>query len=106
MKYVAIGIALIAGIIAIGWGLTANDLVMYQFFAPKRAVIQREVFENTPSYQLGNLQNLRQDVADYNRTTDPAIKQTIQAALQTKVNGLPPNFSIPSDVQTVLNDRP
>lgn len=47
---------------------SAYQLKMYAYFAPRTEAVSRQVFENTPSYQLGNIQNLRKEQFDYIHT--------------------------------------
>ena len=47
-------------VVLVGLGITwlaqGNDFFMYKVFAPRYATVQRQVFEQTPSYVKGMVQ--------------------------------------------------
>lgn len=59
MRYVKIGLLVIVAILGLTWVLQGNDFFMYKVFAPKYAETQRQVFEHTPSYNQGMIQELQ-----------------------------------------------
>lgn len=68
MRFVAIlcGVfASIALIIAILFALGILNLERQKFFEPRKAEIQRQIFENTPSYVHGKINHLTQLQAEY-----------------------------------------
>lgn len=103
MKYALFGIPVfIVLTVALGWALMANDLAMYSVFAPWRQNIERQVYQETPSFINGNRQALLNQVATITGTTDPAAKAAAIAALRIQVNGLPADFPVPPEVSHVL----
>ena len=51
-------IAAIAVLIVLPWLIMGQDFFLYRFFAPKYQAVQRQVFEQTPSYNKGMIQEL------------------------------------------------
>lgn len=83
----------IAGIIlffATIFGLQYFDLLSFSFFAPKYAKVQRNVFENTPSYVQGKIQDLSNYKLQYDQDTSLANKQAIKSVIQLQFS----NFDI------------
>lgn len=69
-------------VIGLGWLFEANDLAMFGFYAPKYANVQRNVYENTHSYNRGMETNLQQLHGQY-ITATPTQQAAIGAlALQ------------------------
>jgi hypothetical protein len=58
MKYVAIGFAVVVGLLALSWVTQGNDWFMYKFWAPKYEDVRRETYEHTKSYRQGSAQRL------------------------------------------------
>lgn len=63
--FAVIGILFIVGLVA--FAFQGTDFFMYKFWAPKYAGVQRDVFENTPSYVRGNIQELNNRIMEYDR---------------------------------------
>lgn len=42
-------------VFVVSWLIQGNGFFLYKVFAPKQAAVQREVFENTPSYVRGKI---------------------------------------------------
>lgn len=59
---------------ALGFLGSAYQLALYSYFAPRYANVQRQVYENTHSYNAGMVQNLYEMMFAYNKTTDPNSK--------------------------------
>jgi hypothetical protein len=63
---IAFGIlGVIVFVLALSWIATGNDFFLYKYFAPKQAQVQREVFEQTKSYNQGTVQQIRGYMAQY-----------------------------------------
>jgi len=64
-----VGWFVLVTLIIIGLGFTwigeGNDFFLYQYFAPKYQQVQREVFEQSKSYNQGMIQNLQSQQFDY-----------------------------------------
>ena len=96
--FVAVGglIALVVIILGLSWVFTGNDFFLYKYFAPKKAEVERQVFENTPSYVRGNIQELEKQHLDYIKATpaqQAAMKPVIlQEAAGINQDQLPPDL--------------
>jgi hypothetical protein len=80
MRYVLIGVAVLAGLFALGWASGYNNLLYTRYFAPRHEAVRREVIEESKAYNQGMVQNLRQMQAEYNRadmTGKAALASTI-----------------------------
>ena len=93
---IAIFIAMTVVILGLTWVFEGNDFFLYKYFAPKRAVIERKVFEETPSYVRGNIQELEKQHMDYIKATpaqQAAMKPIIlQEAAGINQDNLPPDL--------------
>lgn len=74
--------------ILVGFALQGVDLFSYSFFAPKYAAVQRQVYENTPSYFLGKEQEIAKDRQEYLTTTDSESKASITSVLREDMAGV------------------
>ena len=71
-------------LIILGFALTGVNLFSYSFFAPKYAAVQRQVYENTPSYLLGKEQEIAKDRQEYlmgNDDTKAIIKSVLMQSM-------------------------
>lgn len=97
----AAAFALVA-LIGLGWVLEANDIAMFGFFAPKRAVIERKVFEETPSYVRGNIQELQLERRHY-IDADDAHKAALRSVILAQADGINQD-QLPPDLKAWLDD--
>jgi hypothetical protein len=95
-----IGVIILAVFLTLGasWLFTGNDFFLYKVFAPKRAEVDREVFQNTPSYTRGMVQDLAK-LSDEYRTSDPTGRAMICADVRHRFADFPesqiPNYLQP-----------
>jgi hypothetical protein len=69
---------LILALGAIGaWFVKSTDFSLYKFFAPRQAEVQREVFEQTPSYVQGKNTYIARLRAQY-ETADEGHKESLR----------------------------
>ncbi len=83
-------LATIAGLIlflGLVFGLSYFALFQFGFFAPKYAAIERQVFENTPSYLLGKEQEIAKDRQEYLTSNDDS-KAIIKSVLRQSMAGV------------------
>jgi hypothetical protein len=59
---------------ALGFLGQSYQLALYGYFAPRYANVERNVYENTHSYNAGMTQTLYDMMFAYNKTTDPNSK--------------------------------
>lgn len=77
MRYTIGGIALVLVVVfGISWAFEGNDFFIYKVFAPKRAAVERQVFEETKSYNDGMAQELQNMQRQY-LTATPEQKQAL-----------------------------
>ena len=91
-------------IVAVLFGVRGLVLGSNAFWGPKEAIVARNVYQNTPSYVNGNLADLRDLRDQIKRAKDPEDKAELKAALNDKINHLPADFIVPSDVSDAANN--
>ena len=83
-------------ILALGWVLVGNDLLMTKFFAPKQEQVRRETFENSKAYRDGAVQELQNMQFEYIKATEdqkPALASLIRRRAATV-----PSDAMPTDL--------
>jgi hypothetical protein len=70
MKVVLAVLAVIVGVLALGWVSQGNDFMLYRYFAPKYEATRRQVFEQTKSYNQGMVQELQNMQFQYEQAND------------------------------------
>jgi len=94
-------IMLLVFLAALGFFGSYYDLAMYRYFAPRTEAVKRQVFENTPSYQLGNVQTLRDLQAQY-VTADKSGKAALGSVVLHEAGNVSNESTLPLDVQEFL----
>ena len=84
-------------LLSLAWVLQGADFFMYRYFAPKYANTQREVFENTYSYERGTIQELRRYKMQYITATD-SQKDAIASTMLQQLGEFPEK-KLPPDLQ-------
>ena len=97
-------VAAIFGMIALGWGLTFNQLGMQSFFNPKFEQVRRETFETSKAYRDGMAQELRGLQIEYIKA-DPKVQPALAAAIKHKAAGVPDD-ALPSDLALFVRTLP
>ena len=101
MKYTFMGIVacflLIFGII---WLAEGTDFFLYKFFAPKKQQVEREVFEQSESYQVGMIQELEAMQIAYIKT-DKNGKAAMRSIILHRADGF--RGELPSNLVTFIN---
>lgn len=82
MKIVFAYISIFLGIIALGWILNYNDVLSLSFFGPKRAKIERKIFEESPSYVQGKITDLSNYKLQYETVKDDQSKEIIKNVIK------------------------
>ena len=72
---------------ALGWFFQGNDFFMYKFFAPRQAAVERKVFENTPSFNKGQIQELENMQFKYIEEKDPNAKAALASIILHRASG-------------------
>lgn len=83
-KIIWTSIASFLGLLLLIFCLNYYSLVSFGFFAPKYAKVQRNVFENTPSYVQGKIQDLSNYKLQYEQTADTNNKSAIRAVIRSQ----------------------
>lgn len=103
-KIVKWGLLSLLAVIVIGlaldWVFAGENFVLYKFWAPKMQAVQREVFVNTPSYVLGNVQELENFQADYMKA-DEEHKKALASIILHRAGTIPED-KIPSDLREFI----
>lgn len=104
MKIIGIAILVVAGFLGLTWVFQGNDFFLYQYFAPKQEAVRRQVFENTPSFNKGMVQELENMEFDYNKTTDKNAKQALAAIILHRASGYNLNDNdVPQDLRMFIS---
>lgn len=83
-KTIWLSVASFIGLLALIFLLNGYSLASFAFFAPKQAKVERHVFENTPSYVQGKIQDLSNYKLQYEQTKDSVNKEAIKAVIRTQ----------------------
>lgn len=77
----------IVALLAIIWLVQGNDFFIYKVFAPARAKVERQVFEQTPSYVKGMVQDLEKAQAEYVAEKDPEARAAMATTILHRAGG-------------------
>jgi len=100
---IKIGLWCLAGLVlvcGIAWIAQGNDFFMYKYFAPKYAAVQRDVFENTPSYNQGMIQELQNMQFEYIKAT-PTQQVALRKIILHRAAPFPEN-KMPVDLKLFI----
>ncbi len=67
-KIIPVGIVAIVALVALAFMLELGGLQWDRFFAPKKANVERQVFEQTKSFTHGKIQDLAKYYEEYTKT--------------------------------------
>ncbi len=93
-------ILLVVVLLGLSWLVQGNEFFLYRYFAPKRAAVEREVFENTKSYKECMAQEVRAVQLDYLKA-DENHKQALRSFILHKVADYDIN-NLPVDLQEFI----
>jgi hypothetical protein len=96
------GILLFVTIIGLTWVVQGNEFFLYQYFAPKQAAVQRQVFENTKSYNQGMIQELQNMAFDYAKA--PAEQKPLLAGMILRRSADYDVEKLPVDLRNFISD--
>ncbi len=105
MKVLGVIFAAILGLVAIlalTWIVQGNQFFLYQYFAPKQAAVERQVFENTKSYNQGMIQELQNMMFDYAKATPE--QKPLMAGLILRRSADYDVEKLPYDLRNFIND--
>ncbi len=84
-------VGIVIGFFVLIFGLTwigeGNDFFLYKVFAPKRAAVERQVWEQSPNYIKTMVQELENMQVQYVQTKDPEAKATLAGVILHRASG-------------------
>lgn len=86
-KIVGVSVLAIALILGLSWIAEGNDFFLYKYFAPKQERVRRQVFEMTPSFNKGMIQELENMEFEYEREKDQAAKSALRGIILHRASG-------------------
>ena len=104
-KIVLIGFLAVVVVLGLDWVGTGNDFFLYKYFAPKQAAVQRQVFENTPSFNKGMIQELENMEFEYIHEKDPNAKAALASIILHRASGYNLNDpDVPADLRSFISE--
>ena len=100
---VAVAIGAFLAINVVVWGITGSDLVFYKFFAPKYEEVRRNVFENTPSYKWGMVQDLQNMQFKYLQEKNPDVRAALASVIISRATQYGES-RLPGDLAAFVNN--
>ncbi len=99
----AVGLGFLAVVLILGlvWIVQGNDFFMLKVFGPKVQEVQRQIFEESPSYQLGTIQEL-QDMRREYITSGPEEQIALRAIILQRADGY--RGEMPADLRAFINE--
>jgi len=94
----------ILGLIALGWGLTYQELLFSSFFGPKFENVRRKTFEQSKSFRTGAVQELQNMQFEYIKAS-PEHKAALADVIRHRAAEVPAD-AIPSDLQSFISNLP
>lgn len=67
MRYAAVVLGALAGVVALTWVAQGNEFFLYKVFAPAKEQVRRETFEQSKAYRQGMVQELQNMQLEYTR---------------------------------------
>ena len=101
--YSALGVAGLAGLIVLAFGLEMGSLKWKGFFAPKHEDVRREVFKATRSYNEGKTQDLAKYRREYMRSTSDEERAMIASTINVQFADYQ-GTELPGELQQFLQD--
>lgn len=88
-------------LLALTWVIQGSEFFMYKVFAPKYAAVERQVYEETPSYNQGMFQSLRNEQRQY-EAASPESKAALRKIILHEVDSYPDHSKLPTDLQAFV----
>jgi hypothetical protein len=90
-------ICFLAVMLGLSWVIQGNDFFLYRYFAPKVVAVQRQVFEQSYSYNSGMARDLQNARLEYIKAT-PEEQAAIASVILQRFAGY-------DETQLPLDDR-
>ncbi len=103
-KIIGFSILALVVLFAIGWIVQGNSFFMYQFFAPRQAAVERQVFENSRAFNQGMVQELQNMQFEYVKEKDPKAQEALASIILHRASGY--NLEdpiVPSDLKSFID---
>ena len=91
-------------VIAAGWGVAANQLLLSKIFNPQFEQVRRETFEQSKAYRDGVVQELYALRVSYLQA-EPMTRSAWIGVIRHKAAGLPDD-ALPTDLKLFLKELP
>ena len=88
LKAAGLVILFIIAILGLTWMSQGNQFFMYKIFAPQYEKVNREVFENTPSYVIGKNNDLANYYREWNKAKTQEDKNIIETVIKSQFDGI------------------
>lgn len=88
---------------ALIWALALHSVVFQSVFAPMFENVNRQVFENTKSYNQGMIQELQNMQFEYLRSTDKEGKAAMATVILQRAADFPPE-RLPLDLRSFIEN--
>jgi hypothetical protein len=103
-KIIAVCLLVVVLGMGLSWVIQGNDFFMYKFFAPKQEAVRRQVFEQTPSYVKGMVQELQNMQFDYVKEKNPEAKTALASIILHRASGFNLNDpDVPADLRAFIS---
>ena len=105
MKYVGLSLLGLILLLSLCWISVGNEFFLYKFFTPKIVQVQREVFENSRSFNQGMVQELENMRFEYEKEKDLNAKVALKSIILHRASGYNLNNPIvPYDLRVFINN--
>lgn len=104
MKALTAGIVILAVLLGLTWIFEGNNFFLYKYFAPRQAAVERQVFENTRSFNQGMIQELQNMEFDYEKEKDPQAKVALGQIILHRASGFNlDQDDVPQDLRAFIS---
>ena len=100
LPLVAASLVILGLLFGLGWAVAYNDFNMFAFFAPKRAAVERKVFEETKSFNQGTIQELQNMQFEYVKAA-PEAKAALASIILHRAADYPVD-KLPDDLRVFI----
>jgi len=101
--WIVIGLVCLAALFGLTWLVQGNEFFLYKYFAPRQAAVEREVFEETKSYNDGMVQELQNMQFEYAKTTDVKAKDAMASIILHRAAAYD-ETKLPADLRSFIQD--
>ena len=92
-------------VLALVWIFQGNDFFVYKFFAPRRVEVQRQVFDESRSFNQGMVQELENMRFEYVKTQDSEAKEAMASIILHRASGYNLNDPVvPADLRSFIDE--